>query len=322
MTEPEFKHLLERYLNGSITENELVLLEKYYDSFQAEANTLSRYTLQQLKSKSKRSLQHHLNLRATKKLWDDSALFKIAATIIFSIGVGFLTYHNRHWFSPEHRAKYITYATGPGERMKVTLPEGTQILLHANSQMVAPKVFSDTLRKISLQGEAFFKVAKDSVRPFQIETKGLLATVLGTEFAMKQEDGRAEVILVEGSIRVANKTGAQESIVLLPNQQVLLNLASNKLETKTVDASRLTAWRDGVIEFNNVTIQEALGQLEKWYGVSFQVMDKRVLTCEISAKYKNERLEHVLRSFRFMTKLEYTRLENRVIVITGKGCRQ
>lgn len=92
-----------------------------------------------------------------------------------------------------------------GESFKVVLCDGTEVWLNANSNFVYPTAFIGNERIVTLEGEAYFKVAKDAKRPFIVKTETVQTRVLGTEFNIRSytpED--THVVLINGKVEVSN----------------------------------------------------------------------------------------------------------------------
>ena len=122
-----------------------------------------------------------------------------------------------------------------------------------------------------LVGEAYFKVKKDSSRPFYVATERVDVRVLGTEFNVSayEEDRGVATTLVNGSVRVDARGG--ESVVLEPGQQALTT--GGGIEVQDVDVSYVTSWVNGKFSFDNSRLENIARQVSRWYDVKISFED-------------------------------------------------
>lgn len=177
-----------------------------------------------------------------------------------------------------------------GGSYQLCLSDGTKVWLNAESSLTYPSVFEKKgKREVELIGEAYFEVAKDTNRPFIVQSKGQSVTVLGTRFNLSAYPGaHSQTTLVEGKVCVKNMHRQQE-LLLLPNQQAVLTKENNLLK-KEVDAETYMSWINGIYEFNHVSLSDITSQLSRWYNVEIQFSDKSLrkkhFTGAISRKYE------------------------------------
>ena len=165
----------------------------------------------------------------------------------------------RRVFSQKENVEEVTLSVPVGKSADITLPDGSVAYLHPGSKVIFPTTFVGKKRVVQLEGEAYFKVAKDAAHPFVVMAGQLQTTVLGTEFHISSS--RAEVVLVSGSVSVA--VGGQAETLLEPGQLLTFNGGDGRTATITeVDTEPYKYWRDGYLYFDNVElkdIMEAIG---------------------------------------------------------------
>ena len=171
------------------------------------------------------------------------------------------------------------------------LSDGTKVWLNAQTEIQFPEKFGKGKREVKLiSGEAYFAVAKDKERPFNVSLNdGSKVEVLGTEFNVMAYNDEAEVqtTLVEGSVQFSK---AGEEVILEPGEQVGLNLTSNEMEVRKVKTGIYTAWKDGKFVFNREPMESVLRKMSRWYGVKVICDDETVLKRRISGvtdRYEN-----------------------------------
>ncbi|MFW0714329.1 FecR family protein [Pedobacter sp. N23S346] len=164
---------------------------------------------------------------------------------------------------------YITRKTSSGKMLIVSLSDGTTVTLNANSSIKYPKIFQGNKRSVSLIGEAFFEVSKDSTRQFIVTAGATKTTVYGTKFNIDAypESKNIEIALFEGSIAVStsSKSGG---IRLQPNQKAVFNRAESSLSLQTINANEEIDWKAGTLIFNNSGFEEIALKIKNTYGIT------------------------------------------------------
>jgi ferric-dicitrate binding protein FerR (iron transport regulator) len=163
---------------------------------------------------------------------------------------------------------YNTLATPRAAQFKLKLPDGTLVWLNNASSIRYPANFSGSTRTVELTGEAYFDVAKDASRPFIVKAGSLSVDVLGTGFDVSAYSDEPAVLttLVKGKIRV-ERNGQQA--VLVPGQQVAA-AGDGGWTVKPANTEAVTAWRDGLFNFDDADLHTALRQLARWYDVDVE----------------------------------------------------
>lgn len=166
--------------------------------------------------------------------------------------------------------QYATLSTPRGGQYRLTLPDGSKVILNAESSVKYPTSFTEKQRRVELHGEAFFDVAENKSQPFVVATDQQQVTVTGTTFNVNAygDDNRTITTLVTGSVYVkSNSSSATAS--LKPGQEAVWN--NGTIKTKDVDTHVATGWTDGVFVFKYTTLAEILPQLERWYDIQVDI---------------------------------------------------
>ncbi len=165
-----------------------------------------------------------------------------------------------------------TLKTPRGGEFKITLEDGTEVWLNADSKLTYPESFGAKERKVSLQGEAYFKVAKDSLKPFLVESDGPVVRVYGTEFNVcaYEEDRRTYTTLVSGSIGLLPEDGSSAELKLTPGCQALYDKERENTYVHTVNAEVVTSWRKGVFVFEEFSLEQIMQTLSRWYDFTYE----------------------------------------------------
>lgn len=193
-----------------------------------------------------------------------------------------------------NRAVYNVMSTPKGRQYMLTLPDGTKVWLNAASSIRYPTVFMGSERRVEITGEAYLEVAKNKGMPFKLiaDSKATIE-VLGTAFNINAYDDEQSIntTLLQGSVRVV-AVSSQTEAVLKPGQQaqIINNVKSiNKNKNNLVhvinstDVARAIAWKNGIFNFNDVKITEAMRQIARWYDVEV-IYEKGELEGELFGK--------------------------------------
>lgn len=206
--------------------------------------------------------------------------------------------------------KLNTITTPRGGVFKVTLSDGSMVMLNAGSKLTFPTGFRGPERKVYVEGEAFFRVAKNADKPFIVQVGGNEIKVLGTQFNVSSypETGGVETTLLEGSVSFSNAEG--KNVLLKPNQQVLS--AYGHLSLKDVPAEDFDAWTTGEFLFNDVPVSVVMQKLARWYNIEVQPasMPSKNLYMRISRKAD---INEILKMIAKATDLEFDLKGNQIV---------
>lgn len=175
---------------------------------------------------------------------------------------------------PEEKA--LNCLTTPrGGEFKVTLEDGTQVWLNAESQLSYPDTFSQDERRVIIKGEAYFKVAKDVRKPFYVESNGQLVRVYGTEFNIRsyEEDSDIYTTLVSGSVSLQPANGSESELILTPGKQAVFDKQHQSTSVRSVDTRVVTSWRQGMFVFEEQNLEQIMRDLSRWYNFSYEFKD-------------------------------------------------
>ncbi|UYQ94145.1 FecR domain-containing protein [Chitinophaga horti] len=160
---------------------------------------------------------------------------------------------------------YNTLQTPRGGLFRVTLQDGTNVWLNAASALRYPTAFVGKERVVEITGEAYFEVARDVRRPFKVQMgKEAAIEVLGTSFNVNNyaSETASRTTLLSGAIRV---TAGGQAVTLKPGQQA--SLAPDIKIAQDADLGKVVAWKNGVFDFDDVSLQDAMRQIERWYDI-------------------------------------------------------
>lgn len=184
--------------------------------------------------------------------------------------------------------KYNTLSVPRGGEYRLVLADGTKVWMNAESSLRYPESFGDK-REVTLSGEAYFEVAKDTARPFIVLVGDNSIEVLGTHFNVSSyEKDRIYTTLAEGKVKVCHNG---QSVILHPNQQAIIRPEVSEIGVREVDASLYTSWIKGRFEFRNTELGDIAAQLSRWYDVEIRFTDESLRHKRFAGVvYKDEEL--------------------------------
>ena len=180
-----------------------------------------------------------------------------------------------HVANPAEEKRVLT--TPRGKTYRIVLPDGTEVILNADSKLVFPTRFSGLTRSVKLVGEAYFKVAKDARHPFIVQAEKLSTRVLGTEFNLKAYRGSdCHVTLIEGSVAV-NRPGNKPEIVLKPGEDAALR-GTGDIDITCVDTEYYVQWKEGFFYFDNLPLVDVVKEIGRWYNINIEIQDNSLMS--------------------------------------------
>lgn len=161
------------------------------------------------------------------------------------------------------------------EDYMLSLEDGSKIWLRHDSKVGFPNKFSDGSRVIEFEGEGYFDIASDSLRPFIIKTKDITAKVLGTEFNLKSENSASlvEVSMISGKLAIENND--HKDIILTKNHQLLLDTEADSHKILKTDNFKYKAWKEGYFFFENDRLDNIIKVLSHMYEIEIVLDNKR-----------------------------------------------
>lgn len=194
-------------------------------------------------------------------------------------------------------AGFNTLTTPRGGQFRVVLPDGTAVWLNAATSLRYPTAFDGNERVVTLRGEAYFEVAKNTAKPFRVQIDEHTAVeVLGTHFNIHaySDENQISTTLLEGKVMMTNSDASLRRVVLNPGQQAIVN--NDQLSvSKQVNIDQVMAWKNGMFNFEGMDLPSVLRQLSRWYDVEI-VYEGKIPTRKFGGEMQRDlSLQQVLR---------------------------
>ncbi len=211
----------------------------------------------------------------------------------------------------EKNVEWHTLQIPRGGEFVLCLADGTVVTLNADSKIHYPDRFIGNERQVSLEGEAFFEVAKDSLRPFVVKTNGIDVRVLGTAFNLKAyPDEYQQTTLVRGAVEVVLD---KQQVLLHPGEQV--TCIDKELRVEQVDVKPYIAWKDDRFVFENEPLEDVLKKLERWYNITVFIQNHALTEKRFTGNLpKYEDIGNVLKILALTTNIKFE-LNDRTLIV-------
>lgn len=233
---------------------------------------------------------------------------------------------------------WSTVQTKPGSKTRITLPDGTLVMLNAGSTLSYPSNFAKSGREVRLTGEGYFDVTKMPNDPFVIHTNTVDIKVLGTTFNVRAytDESHTETALISGAVEVTVKDGGRQHITLSPRQKLLVaNVITDTVKPATAarpdDQKPLivlesiekerggneiaeTAWVENRFVYRNETFLQLIKRMERWYGITIECHNQALLQTSFTGNVQGESLDQLLGMLKQTRQFEYNVTAGKVFI--------
>lgn len=212
--------------------------------------------------------------------------------------------------------KMLMLTTPNGGQYQLVLPDGTKAWLNAASAISFPSTFEGGKRQIKVSGEVYLEVAKDKAHPFLVDVDGQSTIeVLGTSFNVNAYDDETAIktTLIDGSVRVGTSRGTLTNNVILKPGEQARQPASAEIAVQSADLSQALAWKNGLFNFNGLTVREVLHQLARWYDIKVRIQGKEPEFRFMGEMYRSATFPEVLKMLQKM-EVRY-RMEGKTLIV-------
>lgn len=308
--------LLQKYISGNANETEKLRITQWIQEnpdhmreymAQRKLHDVTLWQTASLQQENKKPEKKHFSLRKA-----GIELAKVAA--IVAVVVLGSHYYRTGELQPESNEVQSIHVPA-GQRAELTLSDGTKVWLNSLSTLTFPGTFSGDIRNVQLNGEGYFAVTSNEKQPFIVETNKCNVRVLGTEFNIMAyaTDSVWEASLLKGKVELFTPGSSTSSMKLEPN--TMASLKGNRLIKSRIQETDHFRWREGLICFNNITVNDMFEKLKLYYGVNIVVNNQKILTNRYTGKFRtNDGVEHVLRVLRLKHNFSYTRDDEKNII--------
>lgn len=205
----------------------------------------------------------------------------------------------------------------------VRLPDGSTVVLNENSSLTYPDSFDGSTREVVLEGEGFFDIKHDTSKPFIVRSGTVVTRVLGTAFNIKAFPGGEDVVVTVTRGKVEVSADKKVLGVITQDQQITVNKKTNVADQHVVNSEETIAWIERDIFFDDVTMEQAIQELENRFDVQIKFLNDQIKECRFTATFiRGEDLDQILLVICEFNKASFVRKESgNLIEIDGAGCQ-
>ena len=286
MNEQEIKKLLKKFHAGKCTAEELALLKTIMHEFDSESD------LKPLKEGIKQALWERIELqtavpakvRQLNMIW-----LKVAAVLVLTI-LGGVLYSGRFFnHNGSDRTAYQTVTAPKGQMTQVILSDNTTVQLNAGTTIKFPVKFSDKKREVFLlNGEAFFEVEHDALKPFLVHTAKVTTQVLGTSFNIKFYSELSDIQLFVKTGKVEVHDQIHTLGMYTPRQLLVYNKQNQSFIKKQIADDHSLSWMSDELILDNASFKEVAVYLQNRYNINFRYLGTRPNRQHYSVRFPNK----------------------------------
>ena len=218
--------------------------------------------------------------------------YAAVACIILAVGSG--AYYTGVSRTADDTNKEVTMSVSNGQKADIVLADGTKVYINSDSRIVYSNSYNKKTRVVSLEGEAYFEVAKDKEKPFIVKANGINVQALGTSFNIRahKDDKSVAVILISGKVKVDD--GRYETY-MKPNERLVCNLANGQFEKSELHPNaNYLLWRSNELAFYGESFEEICTMLTRMYNCKFIFNNEKAKQYTYHGIIKNSSLNNVL----------------------------
>lgn len=243
--------------------------------------------------------------------------YRIAAVLIAGLLIAFGWMYGTNILGTE---KIVAH----DEALEVLLEDGTHIILNRDSKLRYKKSFAPTGRKVSLNGEAWFDVARDTARPFVIDAGPATVEVLGTSFNVNayKINSTVEITVKSGMVALTSgqeKQAKQEQLILRAGNSGTYHKQNQEMVLIPQADPNNISWKTRELYFDDSSLQEVVDLLNKVYGAHLVIANEELAACPLTVTFSNQSLEAILNVLKVTLDLKLSR-QGDEIRLDGTAC--
>jgi len=224
-------------------------------------------------------------------VWRWAAVIAVIAIVTFAVKETIWT--TRELDTDIAGVGYEIKATPKGQRSELILPDGSKVILNAESEIRYAKDFGTHARELELKGEAFFDVRHDDKIPFIVKSGTLRTQALGTSFNIEVFNNSViSISLASGRIVVTDIDRNKHKGMVLEQGEKLIS-RQGVITKENLDYADI-AWKDGVIVFQNSSLDKVTSTLERWYGVNITIVNRPDAHWRYTGTFEKSSLQRVM----------------------------
>jgi ferric-dicitrate binding protein FerR (iron transport regulator) len=200
-------------------------------------------------------------------------------------------------------------------KKEIYLPDSSKVWINKNTDLEYRKEFEGEERLVRLNGEAYFEVNKNPLKPFIIESKFSRIEVLGTSFIYRAYSSQNEnfVIVNSGKVEFSDRN-QEQPLILVKGEKGELNIDENVMKKSLNDDQNYLAWQTGILIFENETFENIIADLSNYYSQMFVFENSTMKSNRLTVTFDNEELENILNILERTIGVTFQRSSEKIII--------
>jgi ferric-dicitrate binding protein FerR (iron transport regulator) len=336
LSESDSDALFARYMSGECSSEDLLLLEQWSTADSSHAAYLKQ--LQTLWNEAPQAaapvefdenaawkrMQARMHVHeqtydaahtapVVRSLWQRFTPARIAASVALVIGIAATLYFvSKDDVQAQQRSLAAT-----DKPVESRLSDGSNVHLNCDTRLDYPENFTGKQREVTLSGEAFFNVQRDTKKPFIIHAGPVDVRVLGTSFNVKAYPGREEVLVSVESGKVRCAAG-NDSIELIAGEEGIYNIRTKLLRRNVMDNPNAFAFRTRKLAFRNTPLKKVADDLSDFYNITIIIKNPNLQNCSVNTGFGSETLDQALDKLRFGYDSLVIEKQGNIVYLDGK----
>lgn len=288
-------------------------LERYFDT---NGNKKLNFDKNKAYKKFKDRVQFVGN--ATKKApFRLLPLWRYAAVVALLCTISYFSYWKGIDCIKAHFSTIVVEAP-IGSKTKLYLPDGTLVWLNSGSSISYSQGFGVDNRKVILEGEGYFEVTHNEKVPFFVRANGLEVKVIGTKFNFRdyKEDTKATVTLIEGCVLLHNLFCYENTSILKPDEQAILDKKNGKIDIKSLTATNTCKWTNNCLFFDEERLDDIVKELQRSYNLKIYLANDSLKSIRFYGLFIREEqsIDEILNDLASTGKIQYKRTAKGIIL--------
>jgi ferric-dicitrate binding protein FerR (iron transport regulator) len=364
---PEYiEELLTALFSGEISDAETETLREWVNASAENARLLDAYRKTDFAfacyarsarydvDKAWKNILRTLRKTHLRRMKKEACRYAAVFALAFTAGLSAMYFYTAPEMTAAHEGvetemSYTEYTVPYGSKSIVTLPDSSTIWLNAGSKLRYSSEFNKTEREVFIEGEAYFKVARNERKPFLVKNPAVTLRVLGTSFNIKAypEEDNVETTVESGSVQILRNIKGQlmDKLVLTAGQKVTIiksvdsmsvpassaaplspdqknvipeKAAEKTIVTRNVTTELYTSWKDSRWLIRQESLESLAVKLERRYNVRISFVDESLKNISFSGTLLDETLEQVLEAIKLSAPINYKIQKNTVKLSANK----
>lgn len=235
-------------------------------------------------------------------------IFKVAATIVILLSVaGILFQIYRSYNKP------IVFFNIGNEVKSFLLPDSSSVYLNRNSKIIYYNSFYK-VREVIIEGQVFFEVKRDELKPFIVKAKGSCIKVLGTSFSVETQTKCTEVIINSGKVSFYSTSGKSDTLFLTKGDKGIYLYGSQELVKQKNEDINYLSWKTHILNFQHTPIKQVVNELQKYFKVEINIDNSTIPQLYYTSEFTEPSLTDILDEMELVLNMNYKRIGNKYLI--------